>query len=183
MRFDTLLYEGYAIPPFYDSLLGKLIAGGDTRADALARLRSALGALTIEGVPTTRELHLALLDDETCRPGLSTRAGSGLARLGRIDAGQGRLRGGGRHGDENPIFVRRRRACFRRDRRGDVARSVFQVAVDDQRSPRQRIKGVTEICPANASLQVRFDPDVISPNDMLAELKRLESRPRRRIRR
>jgi urea carboxylase len=38
-----------------------------------------------------------------------------------------------------------------------------------------RIKGVTEICPANASLQIRFDPDVISPNDMLAELKRLES--------
>src|SRR6201986_5539780 len=38
-----------------------------------------------------------------------------------------------------------------------------------------RIKGVTEICPANASYQIRFDPDVISPNDMLAELKRLES--------
>ncbi len=38
-----------------------------------------------------------------------------------------------------------------------------------------RIKGVTEICPANASLQIRFDPDVISPDDMLAELKRLES--------
>ena len=37
-----------------------------------------------------------------------------------------------------------------------------------------RIKGVTEICPANASLQIRFDPDVISPADMLAELKRLE---------
>ena len=38
-----------------------------------------------------------------------------------------------------------------------------------------RIKGVTEICPANASFQIRFDPDVISPQDMLAELKRLES--------
>jgi urea carboxylase len=38
-----------------------------------------------------------------------------------------------------------------------------------------RIKGVTEICPANASLQIRFDPDMISPDDMLAELKRLES--------
>ena len=37
-----------------------------------------------------------------------------------------------------------------------------------------RIKGVTEICPANASYQIRFDPDLISPNDMLAELKRLE---------
>jgi urea carboxylase len=38
-----------------------------------------------------------------------------------------------------------------------------------------RIKGVTEICPANASYQIRFDPDLISPHDMLAELKRLES--------
>src|ERR1700730_6647359 len=38
-----------------------------------------------------------------------------------------------------------------------------------------RIKGVTEICPANASYQIRFDPDLISPNDMLTELKRLES--------
>ena len=38
-----------------------------------------------------------------------------------------------------------------------------------------QIKGVTEICPANASFQVRFNPDVISPQDMLAELKRLES--------
>jgi urea carboxylase len=51
-----------------------------------------------------------------------------------------------------------------------------------------RIKGVTEICPANASYQIRFDPDLISPNDMLAELKRLESaagpdRNRPRIRR
>src|SRR5262249_11607155 len=38
-----------------------------------------------------------------------------------------------------------------------------------------RIKGVTEICPANASYQIRFDPGLVSPNDMLAELKRLES--------
>ena len=38
-----------------------------------------------------------------------------------------------------------------------------------------RIKGVTEICPANASLQINFDPDLIKPDDMLAELKRLES--------
>src|SRR6476660_5257941 len=38
-----------------------------------------------------------------------------------------------------------------------------------------RIKGVTEICPANASYQIRFDPEVISPSDMLAELKSLES--------
>jgi len=38
-----------------------------------------------------------------------------------------------------------------------------------------KIKGVTEICPANASYQIKFDPDAIKPNDLLAELKRLES--------
>jgi acetyl-CoA carboxylase, biotin carboxylase subunit len=69
VRFDTMLYEGYVIPPFYDSLLGKLIAGGETRPAALAGLRSALGDLIIEGVPTTRGLHLALLDDESVKSG------------------------------------------------------------------------------------------------------------------
>ncbi len=43
-----------------------------------------------------------------------------------------------------------------------------------------RIKGVTEICPANASFQIKFDPDLIAPDDLLAELKRLESAGRRR---
>ena len=69
VRFDTMLYEGYVIPPFYDSLLGKLIAGGETRPAALAGLRSALGDLIIEGVPTTRDLHLALLDNESVKSG------------------------------------------------------------------------------------------------------------------
>ena len=69
VRFDTMLYEGYVVPPFYDSLLGKLIVTGASREDALRRLRTALASLSIEGVATTRELHLALLDDEDVRNG------------------------------------------------------------------------------------------------------------------
>jgi len=67
VRFDTMLYEGYVVPPFYDSLLGKLIIAGDSREDALGRLRTALQNLSIEGLATTRGLHLALLDDEDVR--------------------------------------------------------------------------------------------------------------------
>ena len=63
VRFDTLLYEGYAVPPFYDSLLGKLIVYGPDRAACLARLRAVLGDLHIEGIPTTIALHAALAAD------------------------------------------------------------------------------------------------------------------------
>ena len=62
MRFDTLLYAGYSIPPFYDSLLGKLIVWDITRPHALARMRRALGELMIDGVATTTSLHLRLAD-------------------------------------------------------------------------------------------------------------------------
>ncbi|MBC6404357.1 MAG: acetyl-CoA carboxylase biotin carboxylase subunit [Rhodospirillales bacterium] len=62
VRFDHMLYEGYAIPPFYDSLLGKLVVRGDDRADALARMRTALAKLKIEGLATTKPLFEALLD-------------------------------------------------------------------------------------------------------------------------
>jgi acetyl-CoA carboxylase biotin carboxylase subunit len=60
VRFDTMLYEGYTIPPFYDSLLGKLIVWGADRDQCLARLQRALDGLVIEGVPTTIALHRAL---------------------------------------------------------------------------------------------------------------------------
>jgi acetyl-CoA carboxylase, biotin carboxylase subunit len=69
VRFDTMLYEGYVVPPFYDSLLGKLIVKGDSRQQALHRLRTALHDLSIEGLATTRGLHLTLLDDEDVRNG------------------------------------------------------------------------------------------------------------------
>ena len=63
VRFDTMLYPGCVVPPFYDSLLGKLIAWDETRAAALARLGRALGELEIGGIPTTIPLHAALVRD------------------------------------------------------------------------------------------------------------------------
>jgi acetyl-CoA carboxylase biotin carboxylase subunit len=68
-RFDTLLYQGYQILPFYDSLLGKLIVWGETRAGALARMRRALAELIVEGVATTAPLHQDLAEDEAVHKG------------------------------------------------------------------------------------------------------------------
>jgi acetyl-CoA carboxylase, biotin carboxylase subunit len=69
VRFDTMLFQGCVVPPFYDSLLGKLVVHGADRADALARLRTALGALKIEGIPTTISLHAALAGDPAVAAG------------------------------------------------------------------------------------------------------------------
>ncbi|MCF8482073.1 MAG: acetyl-CoA carboxylase biotin carboxylase subunit [Rhodospirillum sp.] len=69
LRFDGMLYEGYAIPPFYDSLLGKLIARGATRIEAIDRLKAALAETRIEGVKTTIPLHLSLADAPEVRSG------------------------------------------------------------------------------------------------------------------
>jgi acetyl-CoA carboxylase biotin carboxylase subunit len=63
IRFDTMLYEGYTVPPFYDSLLGKLIVWAESRDACLKRLQGALKGLVIEGIPTTIPLHLALASD------------------------------------------------------------------------------------------------------------------------
>ena len=63
VRFDTMLYGGYTVPPFYDSLLGKLIVWDETRPGALARLRGALRELQIDGLKTTVPLHAALARD------------------------------------------------------------------------------------------------------------------------
>ncbi len=63
VRFDSHLYEGYAVPPFYDSLLGKLIVHGASRDEARARMAAALADLRVEGVATTIPLHRALAAD------------------------------------------------------------------------------------------------------------------------
>ena len=68
-RFDTALYEGYAIPPFYDSLLGKLVVHGRDRTEALGRLRAALGEMRVDGIKTTLPLFRALVDDPSVRAG------------------------------------------------------------------------------------------------------------------
>jgi acetyl-CoA carboxylase biotin carboxylase subunit len=67
IRFDHFLYEGYQIPPFYDSLLGKLIVHAETRAKAIDLMVTALNGLKIDGVKTTIPLHLALANDPSVR--------------------------------------------------------------------------------------------------------------------
>jgi acetyl-CoA carboxylase biotin carboxylase subunit len=62
VRIDSHVYTGYEIPPFYDSLIGKLIVWGVDREHALRRLRRALSECAITGIPTTIDFHLALLD-------------------------------------------------------------------------------------------------------------------------
>ncbi len=68
-RLDSALYAGYSIPPYYDSLIGKLIVHGKTRQGALMRLRRALGEMVITGVETTIPLFEELLDDEDFKKG------------------------------------------------------------------------------------------------------------------
>lgn len=70
IRFDTMLYEGYSIPPFYDSLLGKLVVWGEDRAAAIARLTKALDESRIKGLRTTLSLHRALAKDKHVQSGM-----------------------------------------------------------------------------------------------------------------
>ena len=70
VRVDTMLYPGYVVPPYYDSLLAKIIVHAETRELALARLRRALDEFEIDGIVTTAPLHKR------------------LARLNEVQAGQ-----------------------------------------------------------------------------------------------
>jgi acetyl-CoA carboxylase biotin carboxylase subunit len=69
IRVDTHVVPGYRVPPFYDSLLGKLLAWGVDREEALARMRRALDELELEGVRTTAAFHRALMDNPDFRRG------------------------------------------------------------------------------------------------------------------
>jgi acetyl-CoA carboxylase biotin carboxylase subunit len=62
VRVDTHIYNGYEVPPFYDSMLGKLIVHRKTREEAVAVMKRALSEFVVEGVPTTIPLHLAIFD-------------------------------------------------------------------------------------------------------------------------
>ena len=64
VRMDSALYNGYSIPPYYDSLIGKLIVHGENRKGAIARLRRALGELIIDGIDTTVPLFEELLYED-----------------------------------------------------------------------------------------------------------------------
>jgi len=69
VRFDHMLYQGYQIPPFYDSLLGKLIVHADTREAAINRLKRAASELRLDGLKTTIPLFLKLADDPAVNAG------------------------------------------------------------------------------------------------------------------
>lgn len=64
VRFDTHIFAGYTIPRMYDSLLGKLICHGNSRTEAIARMKQALGELVIEGIATTASFHQRIMDNE-----------------------------------------------------------------------------------------------------------------------
>ena len=69
VRVDSAMYQGYKIPPFYDSMVGKLIVWALTREEAISRARRALKEYRLEGIKTTIPLHLRLLEDEAFRSG------------------------------------------------------------------------------------------------------------------
>ncbi len=69
VRVDTHVYSGYRVPPFYDSLLAKLIVWGNTRREAVVRGREALESFVVEGIPTTIQYLAAITRDEEFRRG------------------------------------------------------------------------------------------------------------------
>ncbi len=78
VRVDTHLYSGYTVPPNYDSLIAKLITYGDTRESAIARMRTALDEVIVEGIRTNVPMHRELLNDAAFLEG-----GAGIGYLER----------------------------------------------------------------------------------------------------
>lgn len=84
VRFDTALYQDYFVPPFYDSLIGKLIVHAQTREEALHKMQASLCELIVEGVQHNAQLHLDILSDSEFESGnyftdfMEKRASSGL---------------------------------------------------------------------------------------------------------
>lgn len=69
VRFDTALYQDYFVPPFYDSMMGKLIVYAKTREEAIRKMQAALCELVIEGVEHNSELQMDILSDEEFKSG------------------------------------------------------------------------------------------------------------------
>ena len=72
VRIDTHVYAGYTIPPYYDSMIAKLIVTAQTREEAILKMKRALSEYIIEGVKTTIPFHLKLMDDEQFKKGVFT---------------------------------------------------------------------------------------------------------------
>jgi acetyl-CoA carboxylase biotin carboxylase subunit len=69
VRVDTHIYAGYTVPPYYDSLLAKIICRAKSRDECIVKMKRALQEFIIEGVKTTIPFHLALMDNEEFRAG------------------------------------------------------------------------------------------------------------------
>jgi acetyl-CoA carboxylase biotin carboxylase subunit len=63
IRVDSHVYHGYTVPPYYDSMIGKVIAYGASREQAIRRMRVALSEMVVEGIRTNLPLHQELLND------------------------------------------------------------------------------------------------------------------------
>jgi acetyl-CoA carboxylase biotin carboxylase subunit len=63
VRFDSALYQGYTIPPFYDSMIAKLIVSARTRAEAIRKMQAALCEMVVEGVDHNAAMHIDLLGE------------------------------------------------------------------------------------------------------------------------
>jgi len=69
VRFDTALYQDYVVPPFYDSMIGKLIVYAQTREEAIRKMRASLCELVIEGIEHNGEMQMEILNDPEFRSG------------------------------------------------------------------------------------------------------------------
>ncbi len=69
IRVESHIYNGYVVPPYYDSMIGKLVAYGNTRQSAIARMRTALSELVIDGINTNIELHVDIFKDASFQAG------------------------------------------------------------------------------------------------------------------
>ena len=69
IRWESHIYAGYTVPPYYDSMIGKLIAYGETRDVAIARMKNALAELVIDGIKTNIDLHIEIMNDKGFQKG------------------------------------------------------------------------------------------------------------------
>ena len=165
-----MLYEGYVVPPFYDSLLGKLIVHGENREAALARLGQALGLLRIGGLACTATLFSELLSVPDIQANavhtkwLEHWLDTNTHKFTIEEGGKGRMSCRYTFGGDEHLFVEVDEA---------MSLEAFFVSLAITNAVRDaKISGVTEICPANASFQIKFDPDVIHPQKLLGTGKR-----------
>ena len=70
VRVDSHVYTGYSIPPYYDSMIAKLIVHGENRNEAINRMNQALGEFIIEGPKTTIDFQKAILKSENFKKGI-----------------------------------------------------------------------------------------------------------------